>query len=135
MADAVNVNVKLEQQGTTASCATARDHKITMDRPGAKGGEDKGAMGGEVLLMGLGGCFMSNLLAAAQARDMALEGVGLEISGTLESAPARFSAISVKVTVPGQESEEIRKIITIAERACIVANTLKNSVDLTIEAA
>ena len=40
-----------------------------MDRPEAKGGQNKGPMGGEAMLMGLGGCFMSNPLAAAVARN------------------------------------------------------------------
>ncbi len=82
--------------------------------------------------MGLGGCFMSNLLAAAQARDMALGGVHLDISGTLDGIPSRFSAISVAVRVPGKSGEEVKKLVTIAERACIVANTLKQGIPLTV---
>lgn len=85
--------------------------------------------------MSLGGCFMSNLLAAAQARDMALDGVQLHVSGTLEGAPVRFSTISMQVRVPDRFAEKIQKLVTIAERACIVANTLKPAVNLTIQAS
>ena len=126
------VQIFLNQEGESASRARVRDHDLVMDRPSAKGGENKGPMGGEVLLMGLGGCFMSNLLAAAQARDLAFEGVHLDISGTLEGGPPRFSAISIGVQVPGVASETVKKIVTIAERACIVANTLKQGVEVNI---
>ena len=66
MSNQVQVNVR--QIGSSYSEGTARDHKAIMDRPEAKGGENRGAMGGEHLLMSLGGCFMSNLLAAIQSR-------------------------------------------------------------------
>ena len=64
MSDTVQVKVMLDQEGLSASRGRVRDHDLVMDRPLAKGGEDKGPMGGEVLLMSLGGCFMSNLLGA-----------------------------------------------------------------------
>ena len=55
-------------------------------------------MGGELLLMSLGGCFMSNLLAAIRAREAEVANVRIRISGTLESAPPHFSAIEMKIT-------------------------------------
>lgn len=51
--------VSVEHAGPTT--ATARSHRVVIDRPAAKGGEDRGALGGECLLVALGGCFMSNL--------------------------------------------------------------------------
>lgn len=134
MTDQVQVEVFVEQEGKTASRARTGDHALVMDRPVAKGGENLGPMGGQVLLMGLGGCFMSNLLAAAQARDTVLTGVSLNISGTLEGPPTRFTAIDVEVGIPGLSADQAGKLVTIAERACIVANTLKPSVALSIRA-
>ena len=75
------VSVSVTQLDHSASHAMARGHALTMDRPEAKGGQDKGPMGGEAMLMGLGGCFMSNLLAAALARDVALSAAKVEIEG------------------------------------------------------
>lgn len=40
-------------------------------------------MKGEVLLLSLGGCFMSNLLAAALSRAIPIQDARLEISGEL----------------------------------------------------
>ena len=59
------IHATVTQLDHSASLADVRGHRLTIDRPQAKGGQDKGPMGGEALLMGLGGCFMSNLLAAA----------------------------------------------------------------------
>ena len=130
MGNQVQVNVR--QIGPSSSEGTARDHKAIMDRPEAKGGENRGAMGGEHLLMSLGGCFMSNLLAAIQSREAEVANVDLVISGTLESAPPHFSAIEMNISADHSDQEQMEKLITIAERGCIVANTLKNSVRLSI---
>ena len=126
------VQVTVKQVGPSASEGTARDHKAIMDRPDSKGGENRGAMGGEHLLMALGGCFMSNLLAAVQNREAEVSNVNLNIAGTLESAPPHFSAIEMKVSADHTDKEQMEKLITIAERGCIVANTLKESVKLSI---
>ena len=133
MSNQVQVNVK--QIGPSAAEGTAREHKAVMDRPEAKGGENRGAMGGEHLLMALGGCFMSNLLAAVQSREADVSNVNMDISGTLESAPPHFSAMEMKVSADHNDKEQMEKLITVAERGCIVANTLKNSVMLSISLA
>ena len=90
-------------------------------------------MGGEALLMGLGGCFMSNLLAAAIARDIELRGARVDIEGDLADAPPRYTAIRMRVSADGGTDAELAKLVTIAERGCIVANTLRNAVELSVE--
>ena len=90
-------------------------------------------MGGETLLMALGGCFMSNLLAAATSREVPLNDVRFTITGTLESAPPRFAAIAMRIQAGQVASEQMSKLAKIAERGCIVANTLKSAVNLTID--
>lgn len=126
------IQVQVEKIGPSASEGTAREHTVVMDRPTAKGGENRGAMGGEHLLMALGGCFMSNLLAAAGARDAEVSNVKLTISGTLASAPPRFSAVHMNVSAQGNDRELMETLVTIADRGCIVANTLRGSVDLSV---
>src|SRR5665647_99114 len=71
--DMATATVKVEQISSTASQGNARGHLVVMDRPEAKGGTNEGMMGGEAVLNGLGGCFMSNLLAAAKARNIELK--------------------------------------------------------------
>ena len=133
MSNQVQVNVR--QIGPSASEGTAREHTAVMDRPEAKGGENRGAMGGEHLLMALGGCFMSNLLAAIQSREAEVANVNLNISGTLEAAPPHFSAVEMTVSAEHRDKAQMEKLVAIAERGCIVANTLKEAVKLSIKLA
>ena len=126
------ITVNLNQVNEATTAARIRNHAIDIDRPKAKGGHDKGAMGGELLLASLGGCFNSNLLAAIRVRDLEIDDIAIEVSGELAEAPARFSAIDMVVTSAYEDRETLNKLVTMSERACIVANTLKNSVDLTV---
>ncbi len=126
------ITVTLTRTGATASEARIRDHSILMDRPTEKGGENAGPMGGEALLAALGGCFMSNLVAAAQAREVELGDIDVSITGTLAGTPPVYERIEMVVT--GAASvEALPKLVTIAERGCIVANTLKAGLVLSVE--
>ena len=130
---AQEVNVSVNKISASTSACTARHHKILSDRPEAKGGTDRGPMGGEMLLMGLGGCFMSNLLAAVRAREAPVSGLAIDVAGTLAEAPVRFTAIRMTISGTYADRAEMEKLVTIAERGCIVANTLKNAVQLSLE--
>lgn len=132
--DMAAVSVTIKQIGVSASDACAREHHLTMDRPQAKGGTNAGMMGGEALLSGLGGCFMSNLLAAATARELTLSAVQLLVTGQLaEEGPSRFVSISLEVSTGCPAPEDFAKLVAIAERGCIVANTLRNAVELLVK--
>ena len=47
-------------------------------------------MGGELFLAAVGGCFMSNLLAAIRARNAEVSNVRTEVVAELADSPARF---------------------------------------------
>jgi len=124
------VSVSVKQKKGTHSVASARNHNVDIDRSESKGGTDLGAMGGEIFLMGLGGCFMSNLTAAIDARDIEVKNLSVEVLAELAENPARFSDIELVVSAEYSDEKEMKKLVTIAERACIVANTIKGSVNL-----
>jgi len=125
------VTVSVKQNKGTHSIATARKHKIDIDRVEAKGGTDIGAMGGEVFLMGIGGCFISNLIAAIEAREADIKNVSVEIVAELAESPVRFSDIELKVSGDYSDEKEMKKLITIAERGCIASNSVKKGLNLT----
>ncbi len=129
------ITVNLNQVDDATTAAQIRQHAIDIDRPQAKGGRDKGAMGGELLLASLGGCFNSNLLAAIRARDLEINDIAIEVSGDLAEAPARFSSINMVVKSGFDDRATFEKLVKMSERACIVANTLKGSVDLSVSIA
>lgn len=128
-------HVTVTQLDHSSSGGDARGHRLVMDRPESKGGQNKGPMGGEALLMGLGGCFMSNLLAAAAARDVKLHNATAQIDGDIADAPPRYTAIRMQVTADCEPASELAKLVLIAERGCIAANTLGAAVDLSVECA
>ena len=127
------LTVQVEQVGPATARAAVRSHVVLVDRPVAKGGEDRGPLGGEYLLVALGGCFMSNLLAAIRAREAAVSDVRIEVSGTIDGPPDRFTAVAMAVSASHGDAELVRKLIAIAARACAATNTLRAAADVRIE--
>jgi len=133
MAD-LTVTATRVQQSPTSEIAI-REHRVLVDRPADKGGQDRGPMGGELLLAALGGCFMSNLIAAAVARSVTVEGLSVVVRGSLAAAPPRFASIEMEVQGRAGDPTALDKLVTIAERACIVHNTLLPAVPIKIHRA
>ena len=122
----------IEHVNHTTSRATVRTHTMLVDRGTAKGGFDLGPAGGEYQLVALAGCFTSHLLAANRARDNAMTNVKVNVSGTLDGSPERFTAFTVNVTGDCPDANLAQKLITIAERACQVMNTLRSVVPIAV---
>jgi putative redox protein len=130
-----NLSVNLRHHGNAVILGQARNHTVLIDRPKVKGGSDAGPMGGEYLLLGLGGCFFSTLLAAYKADHNEFPGESIEImvGGTLVPAPTRFAAFTVTVYASAALKEKLAKVLLKAERGCIVHNTLKSSTPVSFE--
>ncbi len=122
----------IEHVNHTTSRAVVRSHTLLVDRGVPKGGFDLGPAGGEYLIVALGGCFTSHLLAANRARDGAMTNVKVTVTGTLDATPERFTAFTVDVTGDCADPELAKKLITIAERACQVMNTLRQAAPIAI---
>lgn len=122
--------VHVRQQSATTSEGEARGHKVLIDRPFAKEGTDLGMMGGEMLLVALGGCFISNLLAAIRARQADISNIDIEITGTLTDNPTRYTAIQLNIMAQYNDPELMDKLVTMSERACIVANSIRSAIAL-----
>ncbi len=122
--------IQIAQTGESSSLAAIRTHKVPIDRPEAKGGTDKGAMGGELFLAALGGCFMSNLLAAVKARDVEASGLAVSVTGTLEGTPTVFSAVQLQISGNYTDRQQMEKLIGMADKGCIMANTVRDSMKL-----
>lgn len=109
-----------------------RTHTLLVDRGLAKGGLDLGPAGGEYMLVSLGGCFTSHLLAAIRARDAAMTNVRVAVTGTLDGTPEQFTAFTLDVTAQCPDAELARKLVTIAARACQVSTTLRQVAPIAI---
>jgi putative redox protein len=126
------MKVQLQQISVSASEAEFREHRVTIDRPVAKGGSDAGPMGGELFLAAAGGCFMSNLLAAIRAREVRIAGVKTELTAVVEGTPPRFVSMELAVSATGEDLNQLEKLVQIAERGCIMMNTLQGTIKIAV---
>ena len=126
------MKIQVRQVSASMSEATLRTHHVLIDRPVEKGGTDRGPMGGDLFLASVGGCFMSNLLAAIRTRGEQISDAHLEVIGTIAESPARFSALELYVTADGANPELLEKLVEIADRGCIMMNTLRGKLDVRI---
>ena len=126
------VSVEIEQVGPSTGSATARSHTVFVDRPVEKGGNDRGPLGGEYLLMSLGGCFLSTLLAAVRTREADVSDVRVSVIGTVGGVPERFESMALRVSGKYSDEDLMRKLIALSERGCLVTNTLKDAVAISV---
>jgi putative redox protein len=126
------MKIQLRQVSTSTSEAALRNHHVLVDRPADKGGADKGPMGGELFLASIGGCFMSNLLAAIRARAAEVSDVRTEVIGSIADSPTRFSAVELYVTADSPSQELFERLVEVADRGCIMMNTLRGKLDVRI---
>jgi putative redox protein len=124
--------VEIEQVGPSTGSASARTHTVFVDRPLDKGGSDRGPLGGEYLLIALGGCFLSTLLAAVRTREADVANVRVSVMGTIGGVPERFESMAVRVSAKYGDADLMRKLVAMSERGCLVTNTLKDAVTLEV---
>ena len=129
------IKIAIRQTSACTSEAAIRTHKLLVDRPEAKGGNDQGPMGGELFLAAIGGCFMSNLLAAIKGRQAEVSDAQTEVIGTLGESPARFTSVELNVTAKYSDREQFEKLVEIADRGCIMMNTLRGKLDINVRIA
>lgn len=129
------IAIHIRQTSPTTSEATIRKHRVLIDRPEAKGGSDEGPMGGELFLSAIGGCFMSNLLAAIRAREADVSGAQVEVIGALADAPSRFTSVEMHVSATYRDAALFEKLVEIADRGCIMMNTLRGKLAVNIRIA
>lgn len=128
----MQIATRVTQVSASTSHGQVREHAVMIDRPLAKGGSDRGPMGGELLLIGAGGCLMSNLLAAAATRGLTLVDTRIDVVAELGGEPPRFTAIRFNVSGGSPDRALLGELIAAAEAACISVNTLRNQVALTV---
>ena len=127
------VSVEIEQIGPSTGSASARSHTVLVDRPIEKGGSDRGPLGGEYLLISLGGCFLSTLLAAVRTREADVANVRVSVTGIVGGVPERFESMTLRVVARYSDEDLMRKLIALAERGCLVTNTLKDAVVIGVD--
>ena len=75
---------------------------------------------------------MSNLLASIKARQAKISEVQTEVTATPSGSPPRFTEIELCVSAECDDRELFEKLVEIAERGCIMMNTLRGKLDLQV---
>lgn len=120
----------VRQVGPSTGEGIVRSHTVLVDRPEEKDGEDRGPMGGELILLGLAGCFLSNLLAAIRAREASVTNVQVRAESEITGTPPRMTAFTLRVSADFEDLDLMKRLMTIAERGCIASNTLKEGCEV-----
>jgi len=128
------IEIQLAQNSPTSVQLQHQDFPIIIDRPVEKGGHGHGLMGGQYLLTGIAGCFCSTLFAAAQSREITIEGLQVNVTATLsEELPKRFTKVQLDVSYKNtSHPDEFDKLLVIAEKGCISVNTVKNGLNFNV---
>jgi uncharacterized OsmC-like protein len=99
---------------------------VLLDRTVDKGGRGLGFNGGHLMLLGLGACFKSVLLAAAEARGLEVRSLRITVTASEADNPFRYDAIEMNVELESDASPEAEAhLLALAERGCQVSNTLR----------
>ncbi|MDE2875943.1 MAG: OsmC family protein [Gemmatimonadota bacterium] len=115
-----DMGVLLRQRTEHSGEASVRGHTVRVDRPEEKDGTDAGPMGGELILIGLGGCFMSNLLAEIRNSNAPISELELEVSSMTRVLPRRMTDFEIKVCAKCDEPT----VLQAAAKKCAAVNTL-----------
>lgn len=76
---------------------------------------------------------MSNILAAIRSRDENVSNVRVEVTGILtDSSPVRYSGLELTVGADTSDRALLEHLVEIADRGCIMMNTLRGTLDLRV---
>lgn len=102
---------------------------LRVDEPERVGGTDTGPQPTDLLLSAVASCFVLSLAYAASKRGIAVERIGVAVTGTYEGP--RFSSIRIEVDIAAPD-DMVETLITAAERVCYVTNTLKRPPEISV---
>lgn len=102
---------------------------LRVDEPERVGGTGTGPQPTDLLLSGVASCFLLSLAYAAAKRDIVVESIAVDVTGTYDGP--RFSAIRIDVDIDAPE-DVVATLIAAAERTCYVTNTLKRPPEITV---
>lgn len=127
------VTVELRNvEGTQAAMGWAGAHTLIVDRPNGKaGGMGLGFNGAQLLALALGGCFCNDLRYVAQEMGVGLGKISVSVTGE----PMLAIAATMIVSCALEDGSDPSAVIEKAKESCMVSNSLRNGVPVTIEAA
>ncbi len=130
------IKITLEQHAETSMKLQHDQFEVIIDRPIEKGGGGAGLMGGQYLLTGIAGCFCSTFFAAAQTREVKVEGLKVQVIATVsQDMPKRFTDVQLDVSYENcSDPSAFDKLLKMSEQGCISVNTVKTAMTFSASA-
>ncbi len=95
---------------------------------------DDGHRAVELMLLSAASCLNFFLVEYVKARNLPVQHLHVKCTGELVSGPTRIAKIQTHVSVEADmDDKDVRKMVSICERACKVMNTLKQSPETHVE--
>lgn len=104
---------------------------LVSDEPPGAGGEGTGPQPTELLLASIASCFTLAVAHTARKRDVAVEGLGVEVTGTYDGPS--FRAFSIVVHADAPTGADLEQLVESARRVCYVTRTLDRRPEITYE--
>lgn len=95
---------------------------VVADEPESVGGTGTGPQPTELLLASIASCFTLAVAYSAAKRDVRLDDLTVDVTGTYEGPRFRAFRIEVHAAEPG--GDELARLVEAAKRVCYVTRTL-----------
>jgi organic hydroperoxide reductase OsmC/OhrA len=117
--------------GTRAAVGRVGNHSVIADRPHGKfGGMGLGFNGGELLAAAIGGCLCNDMQAIAEEMDLAIDDLQVSVEVAFTGDPVRASGARVAVRCLLADGSDPAELITRAEAATTIGNSLPVGIPL-----
>jgi putative redox protein len=107
-----------------------------LDGPAKIGGTDDGIRPMEMILMGLGGCSVFDMISILRKQRQDVESIDIKVQGErAETVPSVFTKINVIFEAKGKiDPKKLQKAADLSmEKYCSVSKMLQSSVEITFE--
>ncbi len=121
--------------GLSLAARTGSNHWVVMDGPAPLGGSDAGPRPKELVLVALGGCTGSDVIAILKKKRADVDSVEIRVTADqADEHPQVFTRIHVEYIVTGRDvrSEDVARAIELSEtKYCAVSAMLRATVPIT----
>ncbi len=122
--------VRSRWDGCLRAAVQAGGFELIVDEPESVGGTDRGPQPTDLLLASVASCFTLAMAYSATKRDIALEGLDVDVTGRYDGP--RFCRLRIEVRATRPTGDELARLVSAAERVCYVTNTLRRPPEIEI---
>ncbi len=110
--------------------ASARTHRILIDRPTELGGEDAGMTLGELFLSSLGTCTLLTVLTFCKNNGIPIDGGEIHVEAEMAEHPRRIGVIRQRLVLAGPLDAALSERLLRVAKGCAIHNTLEHRPEL-----